>query len=115
MAERIRLDPDVAVTRQAPASGRRTSLQLVPVSNVAANAFVAGHHRHAGRVQGAKLAIGATSGSQLVEVAILGRAVARRLDDAGALEVRRCAPPHPYRLLVSPGSGLAGRLPGGAS
>jgi hypothetical protein len=70
---------------RAPAG--RTALRGVSIA--AASAFVARHHRHAGRVQGAKFAVGAACGARLVGVVLVGRPVARGLDDSATLEVRR--------------------------
>lgn len=65
-------------------------MQLVPVTIRDANRFVQAHHRHAGSVPGAKFALGVASGSgALVGVALVGRPVARALDDDRTLEVRR--------------------------
>jgi hypothetical protein len=65
-------------------------MQLVPVTVRDANRFVHAHHRHAGPVPGAKFALAATSGGgELVGVALVGRPVARALDDDRTLEVRR--------------------------
>lgn len=66
-------------------------LQLLPVSLRAANAFVQGHRRHRRPVQGAKFALAVTlSGSvRICGVAIVGRPVARHLDDGWTLEVAR--------------------------
>ncbi|WP_410236060.1 XF1762 family protein [Pseudomonas aeruginosa] len=67
------------------------SLHLLPVSLRCANAFVQEHHRHHRPVQGAKFAIAvALSGSDgICGVAIVGRPVARHLDDGWTLEVTR--------------------------
>jgi hypothetical protein len=66
------------------------AMQLVPVTVRDANRFVQAHHRHAGPVPGAKFALAATSGGgELVGVALVGRPVARALDDDRTLEVRR--------------------------
>jgi hypothetical protein len=54
-----------------------------------ANEFVSRHHRHHGEVVGHKFSIGAALGSTLVGVVIVGRPVARRLDDGLTLEVTR--------------------------
>lgn len=69
-------------------------LQLLPVSLRSANAFVQEHHRYHRPVQGAKFALAVTlSGSDRIRgVAIVGRPVARHLDDGWTLEVTRlCA------------------------
>lgn len=82
-------------------------LYLVPVSLDEANAFVAQHHRHRGAVVGSKFCIavaarhsvgGERPGSAgygmhmdvIHGVAIVGRPVARGLDDSFTLEVNRC-------------------------
>lgn len=65
-------------------------MQLVPVTIRDANRFVQAHHRHAGPVPGAKFALAAASdGGELVGVALVGRPVARALDDDRTLEVRQ--------------------------
>jgi hypothetical protein len=68
-------------------------LSLRPVSLREANAFVQEHHRHHRPVPGAKFGLavardGATAG-HIVGVAIVGRPVARHLDDGWTLEVTR--------------------------
>lgn len=66
-------------------------LHLLPVSLRTANVFVLAHHRHHRPVQGAKFALAVTlSDSDLIRgVAIVGRPVARHLDDGWTLEVTR--------------------------
>ena len=54
-----------------------------------ANAFVDMHHRHNKKVQGHKFSIGVKHNDTLVGVAIVGRPVARKLDDGLTLEVTR--------------------------
>lgn len=61
----------------------------MPVSLEEANAFVQQHHRHHRPVPGAKFCIGCANGSAIVGVAIVGRPVARMLDDGLTLEVNR--------------------------
>ena len=65
-------------------------LDICPVSLAEANAFVAEHHRHHKPVVGHKFSIGCTDGEKIVGVAIVGRPVARYLDDGWTLEVNRC-------------------------
>ena len=65
-------------------------MKCVPVNLAEANEFVANFHRHNKPVQGAKFAIGASDGERLVGVAIVGRPVARKLDDGYTAEVTRC-------------------------
>ena len=69
-----------------------SKLRVVPISLHEANAFVEQFHRHLGSVYrlGARFAIGASDGTRLVGVAVVGRPVARRLDDGLTAEVNRC-------------------------
>lgn len=60
-----------------------------PISLRAANAYVAEHHRHHGPTRGHKFSIGAEHEGRLVGVAIVGRPVARALDDGTVAEVLR--------------------------
>ncbi|MDR0578702.1 MAG: hypothetical protein LBI87_14520 [Candidatus Accumulibacter sp.] len=70
-----------------------SSFRLRPISLREANAFVLEHHRHPRPVPGAKfsLAVGREDDpdGRIVGVAIVGRPVARHLDDGGTLEVTR--------------------------
>jgi hypothetical protein len=70
-------------------SARAERLRLTPLSLREANAYVARHHRHAGEVRGCKFALAAARGEDLVGVALVGRPVARMLQDGWTLEVRR--------------------------
>lgn len=65
-------------------------LSLVPITLGEANAFVEEHHRHHGRVVGHKFSIAAEKDGEIVGVAIVGRPVARYLDNGWTLEVNRC-------------------------
>ena len=65
------------------------SLDIVPVSLAEANEFVLEHHRHHKPVTGHKFSIGCTDGEKIVGVAIVGRPVARFLDDGWTLEITR--------------------------
>lgn len=67
------------------------TLQLVPIDLDTANRFVAMWHRHNGPVVGHKYSIGVAHDDQLVGVIIIGRPVARHLDDGRTLEVTRSA------------------------
>lgn len=67
------------------------SLRVVPVSFRQASAFVAEHHRHHKPPRGMKFAVGVALGDELVGVAMVGRPVARSLDDGLTLEVNRTA------------------------
>jgi hypothetical protein len=62
---------------------------VVPMTKHAANAFIAAHHRHNRPVQGLRFAIGAEHEGSLVGVAIVGRPLARHLDDGETAEVTR--------------------------
>lgn len=64
-------------------------LGLIPIGLDEANEFVRVHHRHHGKVVGHKFSIGATVDGRVVGVSIVGRPVARRLDDGMTLEVSR--------------------------
>lgn len=66
------------------------SLHLVPISLREASDFVENFHRHNKAPQGGKFAIGASDGDQLIGVVIVGRPVARFLDDGFTAEVLRC-------------------------
>lgn len=66
-------------------------LEVVPITFKEANEFVRRYHRHHGPVQGYKFAIGLadTERNEIVGVVIVGRPVARYLDDGWTLEVTR--------------------------
>ena len=65
------------------------SLRIVPVSFAQACEFVADHHRHHAPPVGHKFSIGLACDDELVGVAMVGRPVARHLDDGTTLEVNR--------------------------
>lgn len=67
-------------------------LLLVPLHRDEAIAFVRAHHRHLNRSnlrQGYKFALGASRAGQIVGVVMVGRPVARHLQDDWTLEVNR--------------------------
>ena len=66
------------------------SLSITPINFDEANAFVALHHRHHKPVVGAKFCVAVSDGETVRGVAIVGRPVARRIDDGWTLEVNRC-------------------------
>ena len=66
------------------------ALIIVPTSLAEANAFVAQHHRHHDPVPGCKFSIAVAADGDVVGVAIVGRPVARHLNDGWTLEVNRC-------------------------
>jgi hypothetical protein len=65
---------------------------VVPLSLRAANDFVEKHHRHSSRTSndGGKFAIGLELDGELVGVAIVGRPVARLLQQPGTAELLQC-------------------------
>jgi hypothetical protein len=65
------------------------SLAVVPCTLRAARAFVTEHHRHHKAPQGGLFALAAASGDAVVGVAIVGKPVARRLNDGFSAEVTR--------------------------
>ena len=64
-------------------------MELTNLTLADANAFVTAHHRHNKKAQGHKFSIGAVIDGSLVGVAIVGRPVARKLDDGDTCEVTR--------------------------
>ena len=67
---------------------------IIPVTIRAANDFVEKYHRHNKKVQGARFAVGCISNNELVAVGIVGRPVARKLDNGLTAEITRlCAMP----------------------
>jgi hypothetical protein len=69
-------------------SGER--LQLVPMTRAEAQAYVREHHRHHKPSVGDVFCLGAQSGDKIVGVVVVGRPVARMLNDGQTLEVTRC-------------------------
>ncbi|HSS32700.1 MAG TPA: XF1762 family protein [Solirubrobacterales bacterium] len=67
----------------------RPHLTLVPISLKVANAYVAEHHRHNRPVAAGVCVVGVREEERLCGVAIIGRPVARMLDDGYTAEVRR--------------------------
>lgn len=66
------------------------TLSLQPITLKEAGEFVRQIHRHHRPPQGGKFAIGANNGEIVVGVVIVGRPVARLLDDGYTAEVTRC-------------------------
>jgi len=64
-------------------------LVVVPLPLDEANSYVGRFHRHSNPVTGHKFSLGAALGDQIVGVAIVGRPIARMLDDGLTLEVLR--------------------------
>ena len=72
-------------------------MKIIPLTLKTANHFVEAHHRHHGRTVGMRFAVGLMHDGMLVGVAVVGRPVARALDDGFTAEVTRlcvtdCAP-----------------------
>jgi hypothetical protein len=67
----------------------REKLQVTPISFKEANEFVK-NYRHHKPVPGSKFCLAVSLGTEVVGVAIVGRPVARLLDDGWTLEVNRC-------------------------
>lgn len=67
----------------------RVKLSIVPTTLRDAHAFVAQHHRHHGPSRGGLWAVACAEGERIVGVAVVGRPVARQLDDGWTAEVTR--------------------------
>ena len=63
---------------------------LVPIKQKDAKSFVAKHHRHHKPPLGSIFQIACSVGGEIVGVIIVGRPVARLLDDGWTVEVTRC-------------------------
>lgn len=66
------------------------ALQLAPITLRAANAVIEKWHRHHKPVRGCVSCVSVRSGDETVGVAIIGRPVARMLQDGYTAEVTRC-------------------------
>ncbi|ANS03158.1 hypothetical protein [uncultured Mediterranean phage uvDeep-CGR2-AD10-C281] len=64
-------------------------LKIIPLSLKEANEFVIKYHRHNKKCQGHKFSLGAEYKGKLVGVVIVGRPVARKLDNKLTLEINR--------------------------
>ena len=65
-------------------------LQIRHIELREANEFVSLHHRHHKPVTGHRFSIGCFSDEKVVGVAIVGRPIARRIDQYNTVEVLRC-------------------------
>ena len=65
------------------------TLEVVPLTLKTANEFVDKYHTHNKKVVGCKFCIGAKANNSLEAVAIVGRPVARKLDDGFTVEILR--------------------------
>lgn len=66
------------------------ALTVTPIDFAEANAFVSAFHRHHKPMIGCKFCVAVSDADKVRGVAIVGRPVARRLDDGWTLEVNRC-------------------------
>ena len=66
-------------------------MTLQPITIAEAKAFVTQHHRHHDAPTGAIFALGLSDGERVIGVAMVGRPVARMLDDGWTAEVIRVA------------------------
>ncbi|MEV1082235.1 XF1762 family protein [Streptomyces sp. NPDC050211] len=76
----------LAPTRTRPS---QPVLNVVPVTFRQARSFIAAHHRHHRPPQGMKFTLGVATKETLVGVAVVGRPIARHLDDGRTAEVTR--------------------------
>ena len=79
-------------------------LELQPISFREVCAFILEHHRHHRPPQGCKFCIAATDGERVVAVAVVGRPVARMLDDGWTAELTRLctdSSPHAASMLYA--------------
>lgn len=65
-------------------------LSLVPLTLREANAYVERNHRHHGPARGCIVTVGVESEGEIVGVCIVGRPLARMLQDGYTAEVLRC-------------------------
>lgn len=66
------------------------SLRVVPCTQRQAKGYVRDHHRHNAAPQGGLFALAAMDGDRICGVVIVGRPVARSLDDGLTVEITRC-------------------------
>lgn len=64
-------------------------MEIVPITFRAACEYIVKVHRHHSPPQGHKFSIGLMDGKELIGVAVVGRPVARKLDDGITAEVTR--------------------------
>lgn len=64
-------------------------MTIVPIFQDEAFAFISQHHRHHRKPVGSLFQVGLANGKQIVGVAIVGRPVARKLQDGFTAEVTR--------------------------
>lgn len=67
-----------------------SKLQIVPINQADAKLYVQRYHRHHKPPVGSVFQLACSKDGKVVGVAMVGRPVARRLDDGWTLEVNRC-------------------------
>jgi len=77
--------------RPGRSARKPVTLMIVPIDFAEACAFIRQHHRHHVPPVGHRASIAVADGERVCGVAVLGRPVARRLDDGWTLEVTRVA------------------------
>lgn len=70
--------------------GRSDKLEVVPITQKEAIAYVSMHHRHHKPPPGSVFCIAVATGEVVRGVAMVGRPVSRMLQDGWTLEVNRC-------------------------
>jgi hypothetical protein len=75
--------------KEANKLNRDMKLKIVPVFQREAFAFISAYHRHHKKPVGSIFQIAVTDGKQMVGVAVVGRPVARKLQDGATVEVTR--------------------------
>lgn len=76
-------------------------MELTPITLKEAHVFVDRYHRHHHAPQGGKFAIGLASDESIIGVAIVGRPVARMLDNGWTAEITRLCVLENYRNACS--------------
>ena len=64
-------------------------MKCIPISMAEANDFIVKLHRHSKKVRGCKFCLGALKDDKLVGILVLGRPVARKLDNRYTAEILR--------------------------
>ncbi len=82
--------PPLAMKRAPTRRASCQRLALRPITLRAANAYIAEHHRHHRPARGCISVVACAAGERLCGVAVIGRPVARLLQDGQTAEVTRC-------------------------
>jgi hypothetical protein len=83
-------DPDELIPRAARLRRGALRLVLVPATLRSANAYIAEHHRHHRPARGCISVVAVAEGDRRCGVAVVGRPLARMLQDGFTAEVTRC-------------------------